>query len=409
MSARMGAFTGDPQWEDRYDKNSLLLDKAILELQALTPPGVSNNFIKKTDIANQQLIEIEKNAFYLAKHKKTRQSQSLLLSETYQKYKLEYAAGLTELNEEVSKYKKNILDSAYTTIEGTKKNSIICIIAILVVWTFTYSKLTRWKKDIENLNLTLEDKVKERTKQLEREKEYSIRAIKLASLGEMAASIAHEINNPLTIILMKAESIQTGLETPQINHLNLKKTIESLIGTTHRISKIVNNIKSFAQMGHSDPYEKHNLSEMIQESTKLLETKFTKHQIDFQCADLAQVYFECKSTQIIQVLTNLISNSIDAIEKMPSPWIRISVEVKDHLYIQVTDSGLGIKAEHQEHLFEPLFTTKTSGKGTGLGLMISKRIIESHNGALYLKDNEPNTCFEIRIPFEQPYTHLSAA
>ena len=107
-----------------------------------------------------------------------------------------------------------------------------------------------------------------------------------------------------------------------------------------------------------------------------------------------------KPTQLSQVFMNLINNSIDAIENLPDPWIKIESEVTPDQYIMIrfTDSGNGIPHHIVEKIMQPFFTTKEIGKGTGLGLSISKGIIEEHKGQFSYDENALNTTFEIKIP-----------
>lgn len=120
-------------------------------------------------------------------------------------------------------------------------------------------------------------------------------------------------------------------------------------------------------------------------------------QTDF--AALTGINIEVRPTQISQVLLNLLSNAIDAVEKSNEKWIELRGFTRDHsVFITVTDSGKGIPPVVASRLMEPFFTTKEVGKGTGLGLSISKRIIEEYRGQLYYDTSSPQTRFVIELP-----------
>ena len=121
---------------------------------------------------------------------------------------------------------------------------------------------------------------------------------------------------------------------------------------------------------------------------------------------------ECRPTQISQFLLKLLNHSHDAIEKLPTPWIRLEVEHRgavSQIVFRITDSGTGIPPAIREKLMQPFFTTKDFGKGTGLGLSISRGIAEAHGGALRHVADAPNTCFELHLPLRQPQVPTSSA
>lgn len=258
------------------------------------------------------------------------------------------------------------------------------------------------------LELTLslvERKVEERTRQLqvaqeEKEAQQLIltQSSKLSSLGEMAGGVAHEINNPLSIIRTKASQIRRLLESGRAEKnqtISFLKTIEE---TTVRISKIVDGLRTFARDGRMDSFSSIQLSKIFTDITGLCQERMNSKDISFETILSEDFPIECKVTQVEQILVNLISNSIDAVSNLPSKWITVEGKREnDFAKIVVTDSGTGIEDSIAEKIMQPFFTTKTVGHGTGLGLSISHGIAHLHGGDLVLNQNSKNTQFVVTL------------
>ena len=227
-----------------------------------------------------------------------------------------------------------------------------------------------------------------------------LQSAKMATLGEMAGNMAHEINNPLSIILGRSKQLQRGLTGFEV--MNTDEVVEGLKKidqTCHRIGKIVRGLRNFARNSDDDPLEAVKVSKFIEESLELCAEKIKNHSIDLQLKVDGDFTFYCRLSQMLQVVMNLISNSFDAIVDQPEKWIRIEVSASEgKVLIAVVDSGAGILKEISDKILEPFFTTKPVGKGTGLGLSISKGLVESHGGRLYLDPRSENTKFVIEIP-----------
>ena len=126
------------------------------------------------------------------------------------------------------------------------------------------------------------------------------------------------------------------------------------------------------------------------------------HQVDLRIIGNQDLEFDCRPTQISQVLVSLINNSLDATRDLPEKWIEIQMEDQNgKIRITVTDSGNGIPEGIANKIMNPFFTTKEIGKGTGLGLSISKGIIENHGGTITLNTASPHTQFIIELPIQQ--------
>lgn len=228
-------------------------------------------------------------------------------------------------------------------------------------------------------------------------------AAKMSALGEMAAGLAHEINNPVAIIHGHASLLRSLADRKLISSKNLNETASVIEQTSERISRIVKSLRAFARDVEQDAFQKVPLIDVIRETAELSVARFQKRGIEFRIDPFDEsLKVECRPVQISQVLLNLLNNAYDAVENMQSPWVRISVvEEKDFVEIKVTDSGKGIPPELQGKLFQPFFTTKEIGKGTGLGLSLSSGIMETQFGSLSLDPSSPHTCFVARLPKRQ--------
>lgn len=223
---------------------------------------------------------------------------------------------------------------------------------------------------------------------------------KMASLGEMAGGISHEINNPLAIIEGNAAKINRLLDENNFNVDDLKKAALKIEKTTERIAKIITGLKSFARDGDNDPFSFATVKSIVDDTLSFCEARLANNliQVKINAFD-PNLKMECRGVQISQVLLNLVSNSSDAISGTEKPWIEIQVtDLGERVQIAVIDSGKGIPIEIANKILQPFFTTKPVGKGTGLGLSITKGIIESHHGRFFLDQECINTKFVIELP-----------
>lgn len=230
-----------------------------------------------------------------------------------------------------------------------------------------------------------------------------IQAAKMATLGEMASGIAHEINNPLAIIHGKSKQLLRHLErgtfTPEMGTTQL----HAINTTVERAAGIIQGLRTFSRDGHSDPFYPEPVSKILKEARALCEAKFAHHQIRLDWKDEADTtQLKCRKVQISQVLLNLLNNAFDAVVTQPEKWVKVELKVDEKfLKLSVTDSGKGIDPSIAPRLMEPFFSTKQVGQGTGLGLSISKGIIEDHGGKLCLNVESPHTQFVIELPLAQ--------
>lgn len=217
---------------------------------------------------------------------------------------------------------------------------------------------------------------------------------RLSALGEMAGGVAHEINNPLTIIAMGVDHV---LSAPGSEQFHPKLT--RVRAAVDRISKIVQGMRTLSRRGEADRPQLVSLDSVIQTTLDVCAERFKYTGIVIERTGNTSVSVLGNPVQLSQVLLNLLNNSRDALEAVDDKWIRIDVSEKDGTAsLVVTDSGKGIDVPTQQKLFQPFFTTKKVGKGTGLGLSVSARIMKSHQGELRYDATCGNTRFIMSLP-----------
>ncbi len=226
----------------------------------------------------------------------------------------------------------------------------------------------------------------------------------MASIGEFAGSIAHEISNPLAVI----EGNNGRLKRLSKDNSELVKIVQSIDKATTRMSNIISGMKSLLFRSKQEHYSLAHVNQIVKEvgefGNEFLQNKGIRLELDL---DQNDAIIECMDVQISQVLINLVKNARDAIlsedlsERKGQSWIKIQVSsTVDHVFIRVSDSGPGIAKEIAGQIMQTYFTTKEKGKGTGLGLSLVKRIVESHQGLIELEEFKPAVFF-ISLPRKQ--------
>jgi two-component system NtrC family sensor kinase len=243
---------------------------------------------------------------------------------------------------------------------------------------------------------TLEKRVEERTKELREMQDYLLQSEKLRSLGKMAAGVAHEINNPLTSILINTHLMLEKLEKRHEFFENLSLIADE----TSRCTQIVKGLLEFARQ--NPPQKTHtNINELIDRTTQLLE-----NQASFQNVRIVKELdpdlpaLRLDRNKIQQVFWNLMINACEAMPKGGQITISNSLSAdKKSIEVRFADSGVGIPKENVNKLFDPFFTTKNTG--TGLGLAVSYGIIQQHDGKIEVKSEVGRgTVFTLRFPVE---------
>lgn len=245
---------------------------------------------------------------------------------------------------------------------------------------------------------TLEKKVQERTKELIEMQAHLVQSEKLASLGKLAAGIAHEINNPLGGILIYSHLLLEEMDKNSPQAENLKKIVKE----TTRCKEIVKGLLEFARPKEPEMAPA-NLNDIVDRALSIFE-----RQALFQNIQIKKEYGELPPTvvdagQLQQVFANIIVNAAEAMKGNGVLTIRTSLDAKnDCLRIDFADTGHGIRQEDLPRLFEPFFTTKEVGKGTGLGLAISYSIVQKHQGSIEVESEVgKGSVFTVILPLNR--------
>lgn len=237
-------------------------------------------------------------------------------------------------------------------------------------------------------------------KELENNRHQLVNSSKLASLGEMAGGVAHEINNPLQIISLSVEQMRLLLTEKTINVPEIGKICDEVESTIDRINNIVKGMKLISRDGNEDPFEKINLKSIVLETLGFCKEKFKNNGVKLILFDEVHDNYDVYAQRVMlsQVILNLLNNAFDAILKNNTKVIRIHLaKNNDNIVLSIFDNGPGVPEHLVEKIFQPFFTTKEIGKGTGLGLSISKSIIEKHSGKISL-DKDNHSKFIIELP-----------
>jgi two-component system, NtrC family, sensor kinase len=261
---------------------------------------------------------------------------------------------------------------------------------------------------------TLEDRVEQKTRELRRAHDQMLHAEKMASIGKMAAVVAHEINNPLSGILTYARLLKKWIEngeTDEKHRDEAQQCLDLIASESRRCGDLVKNLLTFSRTAPMNP-EPTDLKSVMDRLVRLVQHKLEMSGIQLQldfASDLPRVY--CDPAQLEQVLLALVMNSIDAMPRGGNLWIRAHVlPDSEEIEIQVRDDGSGIPPEILPHIFEPFLTTKESGRGVGLGLAISHSIVERHHGRIEVQSEVGRgTTFTITLPIDGNAPSLAGA
>lgn len=257
---------------------------------------------------------------------------------------------------------------------------------------------------------TLEQRVEQKTRELKRAHEHALHTEKMASIGKMAAVLAHEINNPLSGILTYAKLLRKWVDTEdggKSRRGEIDDSLDLIASESRRCGDLVKNLLTFSRTTPMN-LQATNLNQVIDRALRLIQ-----HQLD-----LAGIQVEpnldpelppviCDGAHIEQVLLALMMNALDAMPQGGNLWLTSKASREDNtIKIIVRDDGCGISPEILPRLFEPFLTTKESGRGVGLGLAISRSILERHNGTIEVQSEVGRgTTFTVSLPWDADTEH----
>jgi two-component system, NtrC family, sensor kinase len=235
----------------------------------------------------------------------------------------------------------------------------------------------------------------ERAKREREKAEQAVRqSERLAAIGQMAAGIGHEINNPLMNIMSLASLVEQSVPA---NEHQTRDDLRALQNEGRRCARIVNGILNFARE-NAPRFERFDMARLIDDTSMLFKHRMDSAGLTLETDVQRPLFVEGDSGQLQQVLVNLLLNAVQA--SPPDSVIRICARaVDDMLSLEVVDSGCGLTEETQSKLFNPFFTTKPEGTGTGLGLSVSYGIIKKHGGTISLENrSEGGVRVQVNLP-----------
>ncbi len=252
--------------------------------------------------------------------------------------------------------------------------------------------------------LTDIQKEKDYLKEQEKLKNQLFQSSKLASLGTLGAGVAHELNNPLSVIDAYLFKLGMLSRKDQLDIEAVKKGLSSMKTQVDRMAKIISHIKEYSRFSNVSLMEEVTLDDLIDESLVLIKQQMHVHNIKVEVnmdSDLPPILVN--KINMVSVLQNLITNARDAILAAPKERekrISVSASFDDELFtLKISDTGTGISPETTKEIFDPFFTTKPTGEGTGLGLSLAHSIISQHQGSIEIESSNQNgTTFIIKLP-----------
>lgn len=354
---------------------SLVLDDSLKELIHLSQdfPAVSNKFLSGDGYLDfKRYVEGEK----------TKDSPEIM----FKKLK-------SELQSLVEDYLLMKNETVKERVFISYLSAVISLFGIVIFFALIYAIYLRFQKNTERME--------ELAKRLEQERLVTIQSSKMASLGEMAAGIAHEINNPLAVIVGRIQILTDQIDEKYNKDPEMLDQLEKMNEMLMRIADIVQSMRRIAKSSEQEEVSQINLSSVIDDVLNLSfeRLKFTSIKLDKSQVN-SKLWIEGNFTHISQILTNLMNNSIDELLKQPDStrqiWIS-TIEKSGAILVLFEDSGPGIATDIREKIFQPFFSTKEVGKGTGLGLSISKSLMNQMGGDLFLSTSSQRTTFVLKF------------
>ncbi|MCA9067953.1 MAG: HAMP domain-containing histidine kinase, partial [Planctomycetaceae bacterium] len=258
----------------------------------------------------------------------------------------------------------------------------------------SFNKMTERFQDTTS---DLDRKIRERSKQL-------VRSERLAGIGFLAAGVAHEINNPLQAIGMAGESLQNRMyelldQAPEDDRQVVHSYLSMIQSEADRCQQITRKLLDFARGQDNITRTRFDLSQIVREVLSMIQhmSKFQNRKIEF--TQDRPCYVEVNGPEIKQVVLNLVANALESMDEEGTLTISLR-EQMDQVVLEFVDTGCGMTTDTIDNLFEPFYTRRRDGKGTGLGMSISQRIIGDHGGTIEAKSDGPGcgSTFYVHLP-----------
>lgn len=276
---------------------------------------------------------------------------------------------------------------------------------------FPVEMVTMIKQVMESdYQLTLVRDITERLEQDKMKEEMKINMFatgRLSHLGEMATNLSHEISNPLTVISAKTFNIRKMITTNKLDESKTMKAMKIVESSVQKITNVIESLRNISKSLEKNSLANQKIYEIVTDVINLYTERFKVLKIKYETEGLdtlkkLDVY--CNRAEISQALISLIHNSYEALEKVEGErWLKVSaVKVDDSVEIRVTDCGHGIDDDIRPRIFDSFYSSKSFGNAIGLGLTLSLKTLQQHDGDLFYDESSPNTCFVIKLPISEP-------
>ncbi len=439
MSARMGAVTGDPMWEKRYKIHEPKLDSIIKKTMELVPDSYESSVVAQTDTANIKLVEIEKRAFNYTNAGKLKEASAILFSNEYESQKKLYKEGMDKIiasinhrtDEELTTTKSQMIVLSVIGAFNTLFLSFTWIFILLLlkralkqrseaeaaiikakeeVETIVIERtheLREKSQQLEEFNRNLEKRVFEETEKRRLQEQMMIQQSKIAAMGEMIGAIAHQWRQPLNALGIMVQDIQDAYQFGELDDSYISKTVEESMHQIQYMSRTIDDFRNFYRS--SKDKELFSVVKAVRNAISLHDAQLRHSNIDYRIDVTTNEDLEVNGypNEFQQVVLNIISNARTAILEARTDGLLSNengeilidfVYNENKVIVNIMNNGKTIPEDIKNRIFEPYFTTKQTSEGTGIGLYMSKTIIEKNmDGMLYCTNTERGVQFTIEL------------
>jgi len=262
----------------------------------------------------------------------------------------------------------------------------------------THKRTLKAESALAVLNQSLEEKIEKEVEKNRVQNQQLIEQSRLAQMGEMIAMIAHQWRQPLSAISATSATISIQAQLNTLNNKNANELAKSISSASQHLSKTIDDFRNFFNVNKEK--ELSSLKEIVEDTLNIMEASIVNKNINIEISSLCEKQFKTFPNEVKQVLLNILKNAQDALidKKITNPKITISTFCDEKQRLVIDDNAGGIPQDIIHKIFDPYFSTKLQKDGTGLGLYMSKTIIEDHcEGKLQVENSENGAVFTIEI------------